>query len=308
MPVVISASQTITLLVDNDGDGAIDPGDVVQFNVTIQNTGDTDATGVALNEALDGMTLVPGSLAASAIAFDDSYTAAGNVTHTVPAGTGLLANDVEIIGPENFTVTAFDAASANGGTVSVNADGSFSYTSASGFEGLDTFNYTITDSDGFTSTATVTMDVGPSVWFIDNTAPGSTNVGTQANPFTSIAAFNASLGPDAGDFIYLREGTYTEADGINLGDNQTLIGQGQNLVVNGITIETGSAGQTPTIRTSGGANDGIDLGQNNTVSGLNVDTTLGSGIGIDDNGHTVGTLTMSDISVSTSTGAGILID
>ncbi|MFN0193681.1 MAG: beta strand repeat-containing protein, partial [Aestuariivirga sp.] len=312
MAVDISATQTVTLITDVDGDGVADPGDAVQFEVAIQNSGTTDATGVALNETLDGMTLVPGSIAASAIAFDDAYDAFGNVALTVPAGTGLLANDVEIIGPDTHTVTAFDAASANGGTVSVNANGSFTYISARGFEGTDTFNYTITDSDGFTSTATVTMDVGPAVWFIDNTAPGSANLGTQADPFTSIAAFNAAQGtangPDAGDFIYLREGTYTEADGINLGTGQTLIGQGQNLVVNGITIETGSPGQTPTIKTSGGGNDGIDLSQNNTISGLNVDTTSGSGIGIDDNGNNVGTLTMSDISVSTNTGAGILID
>ena len=152
----------------------------------------------------------------------------------------------------------------------------------------------------------MSITVGPSVWFIDNTAPGSLNLGTQAHPFTSIAAFNAAQGtangPDAGDVIYLREGTYTEADGINLANGQTLIGQGQNLVVNGITIETGSAGQTPTIQISG-AGDGVDLASNNTLSGFNI-TTTGTGAGIDDNGS-VGTLSVSDISISTASGTGI---
>ena len=112
------------------------------------------------------------------------------------------------------------------------------------------------------------------VWFIDNTAPGSTNLGTQDNPFTSIAAFNAvnngvGNNPGAGDIIYLRAGTYTEADGINLLNNQTLIGQGENLVVNhsvggNITVETGSAGQTPVIVVTGAGNQGIQLAQGNT--------------------------------------------
>ena len=85
-------------------------------------------------------------------------------------------------------------------------------------------------------------------------------LGTQANPFTSIAAFNAANGdrrtvPRPGDTIYLRDGTgtYTEADGFNLLNNQTVIGQGENLTITptgggpAITIETGSAGQTPTV-------------------------------------------------------------
>ena len=119
-------------------------------------------------------------------------------------------------------------------------------------------------------TGTVTITVGPSVWFIDNTAPAGGN-GTQANPFNSIAAFNAAQGtangPDAGDTIYLREGTgtYTEADGINLANGQTLIGAGQNLVVNGVTIETGDP--APTIQVTGAGNQGVLLAQNNTLSG-----------------------------------------
>ena len=48
------------------------------------------------------------------------------------------------MGDAPTTVTAFDAVSTNGGTVSVNADGSFSYTPATNFNGLDTFTYTIT--------------------------------------------------------------------------------------------------------------------------------------------------------------------
>ena len=50
-------------------------------------------------------------------------------------------------------------AAAKGAAV-YNGDGTFTYTATAGQEGLDTFQYTITDQDGDTSTATVTVDLG----------------------------------------------------------------------------------------------------------------------------------------------------
>ena len=49
---------------------------------------------------------------------------------------------------------------AGKGTAVYNGDGTFTYTATAGQEGLDTFQYTITDQDGDTSTATVTVDLG----------------------------------------------------------------------------------------------------------------------------------------------------
>lgn len=267
-----TATQATVLAIDNDvggPDGVIDPGDVVTTTVTITNNSTaptpTDATGVQFNEILDGMTIVdrPGDdINVSPIAFDDAgFTTAGNVPFT--AVVSVLANDIEPLGPEGLALNAGTAlqntgvafATAQGGSVTLNTDGTFTYISAVGFEGTDTFTYTLRDTglDGVAgnaddlsgpgSTGTVSITVGPSVWFIDNTAAPGGN-GTQASPFNSIAAFNAAqgtaTGPDAGDFIYLRvgTGTYSEANGINLANGQTLIGQGQNLVVNGGTIET----------------------------------------------------------------------
>ena len=91
-------------------------------------------------------------------AVDDSYSTPKDTQLTVPVATGVLDNDSDPEG-DTFTVTAFDSTSVNGGTVSVNADGSFNYTPVSGFIGQDAFTYTITDSNGGTDTATVTIDV-----------------------------------------------------------------------------------------------------------------------------------------------------
>lgn len=279
-------TQTYTVAID-DGNG----GTVTQ-DVTVTITGEGD-------------NLPPDAV-------DDAYAVIGNVTLTVDANAGVLANDTDDGGvgtaPGEASVTAFDAASANGGAVTVNPDGSFSYEPPVGFSGTDSFTYTLTDADGETDTATVTINVSATqVWFIDNAAVGSANLGTQADPFTSLAAFNAAQGapdgPGAGDTIYLREGTgtYAEADGINLLSGQTLVGGGQDLVIGAETIEQGTG--RPTIVTTGGTNNGIDLAQNNNVSGLDIGDTTGAGIA--DGGGSVGNLMISDVGKS---GTGQIVD
>ncbi|MFW5444573.1 MAG: Ig-like domain-containing protein [Methylococcaceae bacterium] len=55
-------------------------------------------------------------------------------------------------------IVLFDSTSAQGGTVSVNQDGSFSYTPAEGFWGIDSFEYTLENTEGSDS-ATVYIDV-----------------------------------------------------------------------------------------------------------------------------------------------------
>lgn len=89
------------------------------------------------------------------VATNDSYFTDQN-TALVVGAPGVFANDSDNVG---FTLNAFDAASANGGTVAINADGSFTYTPATGYVGFDTFTYQIIDADGLTDNATVTVDV-----------------------------------------------------------------------------------------------------------------------------------------------------
>ena len=346
-----TATQATVLATDNDApDGVIDPGDVVTTTVTITNNSTTAvaATGVQFTETLDGMTIVDqlgDDINVSPIAFDDAYNVVGNTTFVVSAANGILngstAIHVTLSADAEFFTNTIGANAATqthivttgvidtaGGSVTLNADGSFTYTPDAGFTGTDSFTYALTDAgldgnfatagDNLTGTGTVTFNVEDTVWFIDNTAPGSLNLGTQDNPFTSIAAFNAvndGVGnhPAAGDIVYLRAGTYTEADGINLLNNQTLVGQGENLVVNhslggNITLETGSAGQTPVIVVTGAGNQGIQLAQGNTISGLDVGMNNASAVGIADGGGTVGTLTISNVGVGVGSNLGSAID
>jgi hypothetical protein len=91
-------------------------------------------------------------------AVDDSYATPPDVTLTVAAAKGVLANDTHPDG-DKLVVSKSDTTSAKGGTVAVKSDGSFTYTPASGFTGSDTFSYTASNGV-MTDAATVTVLVG----------------------------------------------------------------------------------------------------------------------------------------------------
>ncbi|RUM78219.1 MAG: hypothetical protein DSZ13_00220, partial [Candidatus Thioglobus sp.] len=67
----------------------------------------------------------------------------------------VLANDSDVDG-DDLTVTS---ATANNGTVSINADGTLGYQGKQDFNGTDTITYTVDDGKGGTDTATVTVDI-----------------------------------------------------------------------------------------------------------------------------------------------------
>lgn len=65
-------------------------------------------------------------------------------------------------------VSAVDPISSQGGTVTIGPGGAFvTYLSAAGFLGEDSFDYTISDINGSTDTATVTVFVGPANPIVD---------------------------------------------------------------------------------------------------------------------------------------------
>jgi large repetitive protein len=162
-PLVPSITATkVDSFPDADGDGKAAPGEAITYDVNITNNG-TDATGVNFTDTIDSnTTLVPGSLKVSPLAYADAYFAARNTPLSV--GTpGVLANDTGI--PSPTAVAIAGGATAQGGTVTLNTDGSFLYNPASGFTGVDTFNYTVTNglTPNDTAQVTITVDAPPSV-------------------------------------------------------------------------------------------------------------------------------------------------
>lgn len=313
-----------------DSPGSVQPGGTITYTVTITNSGDEDATGVAFDDTIDGnTTLTPGSIKTTPLARNDIYDCLGNVGMTVPLVSGVLANDTDLDGGA-VTVTAVQGAGGNvasatatgqNGSVTLQADGSFTFDPPPGFEGDDTFTYTVTDDETDTNNATVTITVADMVWFIDNSAGAGD--GRLSSPFNTIAAFNAiqtgtAPGAKNGDIVFLHTGSASYGAGIVLRNDQKLFGQGINLhtqlgaltpaivppAFSDLTASNPAAGTRSEIAPA--ASDGITLGQDNLVRGLNVGNTPGR-VGITDNGGTVGSLTIDTVSI-TGSGGGIEID
>ena len=258
-------------------------------------------------------------------AVDDARNATGNIRIQTAGRSGFstLTND---IGP-GITVTAFDATSLRGGQVSVAANGTFTYNPRAGFEGADSFNYTITNVAG-SDVGTVNITVAGMIWFI-NTAPPATACATLngvcgrlSDPLTSLPAFEAANGgatsvggdvvdPEAGDHIFIFTGSTGYVGPLTLEANQRVIGQGaqQTLqVLSGITPATDSdslpstGGTRPSITTGG-----FNVVSNNQLYGLNFDDTNSTAINSVAN---IGTFTIADIGIlnDASNGAGIVLD
>jgi hypothetical protein len=81
------------------------------------------------------------------VAVDDT----ANATEDTPFSSTvrLVANDSDADG-DTLTVVAGTFATAQGGSVTINADGSYVYTPAPNFNGTDSFNYTVSDGRGGT--------------------------------------------------------------------------------------------------------------------------------------------------------------
>lgn len=90
------------------------------------------------------------------VAINDSYTTATSTALNVPAATGVLANDTDA---DNQALTAAIVANPANGAVTLNPDGSFTYTPTAGFTGTDTFTYQASDGMTNSNTATVTITI-----------------------------------------------------------------------------------------------------------------------------------------------------
>ncbi|MGE0430732.1 MAG: beta strand repeat-containing protein [Planctomycetota bacterium] len=223
---------------------------------------------------------------------DDSYSSLGNTTLTVSAANGVLANDTG----SGTTVSASDTTSANGATVAVNADGSFTYTPLFGVRtSPDTFDYTVSNSGG-TSTATVTITLAGLAWYIDNS--GANGDGSQATPFNSIANFYAASVDQANDVIVLAGDTgtgYTTASFV-LSNGQQLVSDEADVVVGDVTVATA----TGTRATLDRGVSAVQLASDNVVRGI--DIIVGSGHAFVDAGN-IGNTTISDVAISGTGGA-----
>ena len=141
------------------------------------------------------------------VANNDSYSTPINTTLTVNAASGVIANDT------GTNITLASATSPSHGTASANGTGgAFSYTPTTGFTGTDTFDYTITDVNGTTATATATIQVNPVATNDSYSTPADTartisNLTANDNPTTMTV--QSVTTPSHGTAVLNSDGTVT---------------------------------------------------------------------------------------------------
>ena len=170
-------------------------------------------------------------------AADDAYSTDEGRTLTI-AAPGVLSNDAN---PSGGALSAELVSAPAHGALTLNSDGSFSYTPAPGFSGADSFSYQARSGDAASSVATVTITVRPVPVAVDDsyaTDRGtalivSAATGVLANDTGGIAPLTAgrgggpahgtlALGVDGSLFYLPAAGffgqdtfTYTASDGVN---------------------------------------------------------------------------------------------
>ncbi|HTD67739.1 MAG TPA: tandem-95 repeat protein, partial [Candidatus Limnocylindria bacterium] len=110
------------------------------------------------NSAAATVTITISPLNDAPVARDDAYTTPADTTLTV-AAPGVLANDSDV---ENNPLSALLVGSPTHGSVTLNANGSFTYVPATNYSGMDVFTYKASDGSATSGVATVTITVVPS--------------------------------------------------------------------------------------------------------------------------------------------------
>jgi len=224
------------------------------------NYNGTDSFNYRCNDASDYSNIAAVSITIIGVndiptATNDYYNAIQNITLniTVP---GVLGNDND---PEGSALSSFIVTNPSNGAVTLNLNGSFSYTPGLGFTGIDTFTYVANDGTLNSSAATVTINV--STVFV-NTPPVAVN-DTYTTLEDTILNINAP-------------GILTNDYDANIGDNLTAI-LISNVANGNLTLNAnGSFVYTPNLNFNGAdsftyvANDGTD---NSTVTGVRIIVT-----------------------------------
>ncbi|HWI60887.1 MAG TPA: Ig-like domain-containing protein, partial [Symbiobacteriaceae bacterium] len=103
------------------------------------------------------VTITIGSVDDQPAAVNDAYSTPEDMTLTVPAASGVLANDSDADGD---AMAADKISNPSHGTVTLNPDGSLTYQPDANFNGTDTFRYIVNAGGNESNVATVTITVG----------------------------------------------------------------------------------------------------------------------------------------------------
>lgn len=269
-----AGQQTISGFASNIGSGPInESGQNLSFDLTITAGSLTFASAPTISASTGDLTYATSPNANGAVTLqvelsDDGGTANGGLDTSAPQTFIItvnpindppVANDLNASTTEdtplNGVVTAGDpdgdilmfslGTPSTNGTAMVNPDGSFAYTPAANFAGMDSFTVSVSDGNGGSDTATVTVDVSSM-----NDNPVVTAGTDQTADLNFPVTVNA---------------TYIDADA---GDTHTAtIDWGDVSPVESVLAASGSVSGIHTYATSGNFTITITVSDNNGGSG-----------------------------------------
>jgi hypothetical protein len=120
------------------------------------------------------------------VAADESYPTDGTSDVVVNVAEGVLANDTDV---DQDALSASLVSGPSDGSVSLNPDGSFTYTPGAGFGTSDSFAYEVSDGQGGSDQAVVTL--------VLNTPPVADAGGPYSVPEGASVALDGSASSDA---------------------------------------------------------------------------------------------------------------
>ena len=185
----------------------------------------------------------------------------------------VLTGSTDANGDTLTAVAVTNEATAQGGSVSINSDGSFTYTPPAGYDNAsDTFGFQVTDGTNTTSgTATIPI-ANAEVWYVNDNNATNGN-GESATPFNAVDSVNTAATQN-GDTIFLYSSSTAYAGNLTLQPSQILDGEPNGLNVNGVALVSAS-GTNPIIKASTGTDVTIangtvihDVDEGQTASGV----------------------------------------
>jgi VCBS repeat-containing protein len=210
------------------------------------------------------------------VAAGDAFSTAEDTVLTV-AAPGVLGNDSD---PDHDTLTAALESGPTHGSLTLNANGSFTYTPADNYTGPDSFTYRASDGTLTSNLAAVTLTVtavndAPSV----TVAPGTVVPGGRCGTDDRSGTINLSVGDVESTATALTLSATSSNTTLVPNGNLVLAGSGANrtLTATAVAGRTGTAVVTVTV------SDGQDSGtvEVTVKVGGNGNDTLAGGTGAD---------------------------
>ena len=153
------------------------------FTFQVRDNGGTANGGIDLDQSPNTIKFSVAAVNDAPVANPDSGTTLEDTPVTITAAT-LLANDTDVDTGDTRTLVSVQG--AVNGTVTLNASGDPVFTPNANFNGTASYTYTIRDTGGLTSTATVTITVTP----VNDAPAGADHTSTinEDTPYTFAAA------------------------------------------------------------------------------------------------------------------------